>query len=182
MIPAGFLAALDNPWRTACLGALAIALVQTARIDGVPVIGGGLKAELAASERQSQARLEAHVQTIRNYRTAQEQAAAAEKARVDRVRAEQKEISDDVLESYQRRLAALRARADELRRQGAAGSAGAAGGVAVPGVAAAASGAAEAACDNGFPFELRLAASSYAVQLDELITWFTRQSEVDPNR
>lgn len=182
MIPAGFLAALDNPWRTACLGALAIALVQTARIDGVPVIGGGLKAELASSERRSQARLNAHVQTIRNYRAAQEQAAAAEKVRLDRVRAEQKEISDDVLESYQRRLAALRARADELRRQGAAGSAGAAGGIAVPGVAAAASGAAEAACGDGFSFERRLIASEQALQLDELIAWVRRQAGIDPSQ
>lgn len=172
----------SNVWRTGCLAALAVVAVQTARIDGLPVIGGGLKADLAASARQSQARLDAHVQTIRNYRAAQAAAAAAEQRRLARVRAEQKGIDDDVLQSYDRRIADLRARAGKLRGQGPAGADRASGAVAMPGVPAAPGAATQATCGDGFSFERKLIASEQAVQLDELIVWVRRQAGIDPNR
>ena len=76
------LAALKH-WKL-LLGGLAVVLllaalaVQTARIEGLPIIGGGLKSSLAASERQSKAHFDAHVATITRYRAAQAEAARME--------------------------------------------------------------------------------------------------------
>lgn len=173
---------------------LALALAtQTLRIEGFLFIKGykaqvaGLRIDLDKIKvLRMQERLN-HQQTKKNYRDAQFRAAQLEAARLARVSARQKEISDDVAQDYARRLAAVRARADGLRQQSGsrAGVAGAPGCQPVPGVPAAASGNAQASADCGFPrpdqFERDIIASEQAEQLDALITFVERQAAVDPN-
>jgi hypothetical protein len=186
MSPITFISA--NLWRAGCIASLAIAGVaigaaglQTARIDGVPFIGGGLKAELAGARREAKAQLDAHVQTIRSYRAAQAAAAAAEDARLVRVATDQERISDDVSRDYARRFADLRARAERLRSEAGADAGSAADRQPVSVVPAAAGGAAAPAGGDGLSLDRRLTASEQALQLDALIDWVERQAGIDPN-
>ena len=121
------------------LGALALvtifASIQTVRIEGVwcsdveagekpACIIRGFKQELqvvridlAEAEAYGRAEAAKHKATKQAYREAQEEAAIAEAARLARVVAEQKEITSEVEADYRQRIAALRARADRLRRE-----------------------------------------------------------------
>lgn len=136
----------------------------------------------------------AHAQTKAAYRAAQAEAARLEGLRKTRVEAEQKEISDAVVATYETRLADARARAGALREQLRRGTtrpgeraAGAADGQPLPGTGATARGAAEAAGDprlpapGGWAIEERLIATEQALQLDALIDWVTRQAAVEVN-
>ena len=183
-------------------GGLAIMLAlglatQTIRIEGFLFIHGfkqqvvGLRIDL---DRVKALRMEErlnHRQTKKNIRDAQFRAAQLEQARLARVNARQKEITDDVAQDYAARLAALRARVERLRhdRQGGAIAGSAPGCEPVPGVSVASGGTAQAPADCGLPgstvradqFERDVVASEQAEQLDALITFVTRQGAVDPN-
>lgn len=122
--------------------------------------------------------IRAHKATKANYRTAQEQAAKLEAARLERVKVIQESINDTSKESYERRLADLRTRYDRLRAQSGASADGKAGTVAVPGVSVTAGGTSEAPRDE---LSWRLTAAEQSIQLDELISWVKAQAGVAVN-
>ena len=121
--------------------------------------------------------------TIANYRAAAEHARLTDQANAERVRAEQAIINERTSNDYEARLAAARARADELRRQNAltAADPGSRGAAPVPGLPVAASGTARATGQDRLPQSDRLIATEQAIQLDELIKWVWAQSNVDAN-
>jgi hypothetical protein len=135
----------------------------------------------------------AHQQTKTDYREAQVQAARKEQLRLDRVKAEQQEITDAVEADYRRQLAGLHARAERLREElrAGAGAAGAGRSIEVRGLPAAGGGSAEAAGDHGFPaafdrdpaeqLERDVIATEQAIQLNALIAWLLAQNAIDPN-
>jgi hypothetical protein len=122
--------------------------------------------------------------TVANYRAAAEGARAADQANLGRVTAAQLAITERTADDYQARLAAARARAEQLRRQSAATATdpGARGAAPVPGLAVAAGKPAEAPRQDRLPPGAALLATEQAIQLDELIKWIRRQHGVDPNR
>jgi hypothetical protein len=119
--------------------------------------------------------------TVANYRAAADAARAADKANADRVAAEQRTINEGTLNDYQVRLAAARSRAEQLRREAAAGDSGSRADAPVPGLPATAGGPAEAARQDGLPPRDALTATEQAIQLDELIKWVKSQAALDPN-
>lgn len=135
----------------------------------------------------------AHQKTKTDYREAQAEAARQEQKRIERVKAEQQEITDAVEEDYRRQLAGLHARAERLREElrAGAGAAGASGSGEMPGLSTATGRTAEAAGDRGFsaPFgrspaeqlERDVIASEQAIQLNALIDWLLAQAAIDPN-
>ena len=118
--------------------------------------------------------------TVANYRAAAAAARAADRAAAERVAAEQRAISERISNDYEARLAAARVAADRLRSQ--AGTAGAdsrrGAAASVPGLPAAAGLADAPSGQDGLPDSDRLIATEQAIQLDELIKWVRRQSEV----
>lgn len=195
------------------LGALALvtifASIQTVRIEGVwcseveagekpACIIRGFKQELqvvridlAEAEAYGRAEAAKHKATKQAYREAQEEAAIAEAARLARVVAEQKEITSEVEADYRRRIAAVRARADRLRREAEAnrgsGAVGAPGDVQLPEAGDPASGTDEAPRCDEIPardplteIRCREIAEEQATQLDALIEWVSRQFRVEP--
>ena len=145
-------------------------------------------AEQLASERA------AHGATVANYRAAAEQARREDSENLARVKAEQQAINERTANDYQSRIAAARARADELRQQAARTAADSRNGAAapVPGLPASSRGAVEAAFEDGLPnnpsgtgpagdpmtLSDRLIATEQAIQLDELIKWVRQQHAV----
>lgn len=125
----------------------------------------GIKAERAA-----------HAQTQANFRKAQEEAEARQKANLARVAKAQEEITDETVTDYRARLADLHARYDRLRTQGNRSASGNTGLSAVPD---AASRIDETPGENGLPAPDALIASEQALQLDALITWVERQAKVE---
>lgn len=125
----------------------------------------GIKAERAA-----------HAQTVANYRKAQTQAEAKQKANLVRVAKAQEEITDETVTDYRARLADLHARYDRLRTQG---NRSASGNTGMPAVSDTASRVDEASGENGLPTPDALIASEQALQLDALITWVERQAKVE---
>lgn len=125
----------------------------------------------------------AHQQTKADYRKAQAEAGRLEQARLARVKAQQQEITDEVVADFERRIADARARAGELRDEALAraGADGAAGGERVPAAGDAAGRTDEAPGDRGFPAAERLIATEQAIQLDELISWVERQFGIEIN-
>lgn len=135
----------------------------------------------------------AHQKTKTDYREAQAEAARQEQKRIERVKAEQQEITDAVEADYRRQLAGLHARAERLREQlqSGTGVAGAGTSIAMPRLSAAGSGSAEAAGDNGLPaafdrdpaeqLERDVIATEQAIQLNALIDWLLKQNAIDPN-
>ena len=129
--------------------------------------------------------------TVANYRAAAEAARAADLASARRVAAEQQIINQRSQNDLEARLADARARAEQLRREAAAGATGsrAGGAASMPGLPAAAGGAAQAARQDRLPVatpaELgaadALTATEQAIQLDELIKWVRAQAKVDNN-
>lgn len=179
------------------LAAVLFGFVQTVRIDGLrvwPLSIDGLERRLAAMTGARDAEAAAHRATNEGYRNAQATAAARDAQRIARVKAEQKEISDEEVADYERRLADARAAAERLRRELAAraGASGAAGGVVLPGAGAAAGGAAAPAAGDRLPgaageaagdeIGWRLIATEQAIQLDALIRWNRRQAAVGTER
>ena len=125
----------------------------------------------------------AFAETVANYRAASERAHAADEANAQRVRDEQRDISERTQNAFETRLADARARAERLRLEAAATSAnsGARPGAPVPGLSTAAVGTAEAARQTRLPPADALIATEQAIQLDELIRWVRAQAKVDPN-
>jgi len=124
----------------------------------------------------------AFAQTIAGYRAAADAARAVDRAAGERARAEQAAINERTANDYEARLAAARARADELRRGSQASAySGGRGTAPVPALSAAAGGAAASAPQARLPSDDALTATEQAIQLDELIKWVRKQSAVDPN-
>jgi hypothetical protein len=118
--------------------------------------------------------------TVANYRAAADQARAADKANAERVAAEQRAINERTVNDYQARIADARARAQRLQApRSAAADPGGSSGTPMPRLPATAAGAAEATCENGLSDALT--ATCQAIELDELITWVTKQHAVPPN-
>ena len=119
--------------------------------------------------------------TTANYRAAAAQAAAEDQANAAHVAATQRAINERTSDAYEARIAAARARFDELRRQagGAAADPGRRPGAPVPGLPAAAGGAAQATGEDRLPATDRQLATEQAIQLDELIKWTRAQARVD---
>jgi len=173
-----------------------LAGVQTVRLYGFhlwPISITGWIATAKAREAERDAERREHQQTKTDYRGAQVEAARLEQTRLDRVKAEQQEITDAVEADYRRQLAGLHARAERLREElrTRAGAAGAGRGIEMPGLPAAGSGSAEAAGDPGFPaafdrdpaeqLERDVIATEQAIQLNALIDWLLKQHAIDPN-
>jgi hypothetical protein len=173
-----------------------LAGVQTVRLHGFhlwPVSITGWIATAKTREAERDAEKRAHQQTKTDYRNAQAEAARLEQTRLDRVKAEQQEITDAVEADYRRQLAGLHTRAERLREElrAGAGAASAGGSVAVSGLPAAGGGSAEAAGDPGFPaafdrdpaeqLERDVIATEQAIQLNALIDWLLKQHAIDPN-
>lgn len=180
----GFLRA--NLWRAAALALAGITLALLVQVHGLPLLGGGLKADLAEMTDARDAEIRAHQETKDVYRAAQAEAALQQTFRNARVKARQERISADAEASANRRLDDLRRRYDGLLAQAGTGAAGAAGGQHMPGLSTAAGGADETAGAHGLSeAELTLAeryqCSVSATQLDELISWIERQAAIDVN-
>ena len=125
----------------------------------------GIKAERAA-----------HAQTVANFRKAQDEAEARQKANLARVAKAQEDITDETVTDYRARLADLHARYDRLRAQG---NRSASGNDRLPAVSDTASRVDEAPGENGLPAPDALIASEQALQLDALINWVEAQSKVE---
>jgi hypothetical protein len=176
----------ENIWRAAALALAGIVLALLAQVHGLPLLGGGLKADLAEMTNARDAEIRAHRETKDVYRAAQAEAALQQTFRNARVKAQQERISADAEASANRRLDDLRRRYDGLLAQARAGAAGAAGGQHLPGLSGAAGGADEAARPHGLPeagltLAERYQCSVSATQLDELISWIELQAAIDVN-
>jgi hypothetical protein len=136
----------------------------------------------------------AHSATVANYRAAAEQARRADAENAARVKAEQAAINERTANDFTNRIAAARARADELRRSARAAETdpGVGGAAPVPGLPASARGAAEATGEDRLSrpehrpqagvaplgADDALIATEQAIQLDELINWVRAQAAV----
>ncbi|HEX8840095.1 MAG TPA: hypothetical protein VF750_06465 [Sphingomicrobium sp.] len=120
--------------------------------------------------------------TVANARAAVEQARAADKANTARVAAQQHIINERTANDFEARLAAARARADQLLLTArAAADSGARGSPPVPGLSAAPGSPAQAAGEGRLPAADALTATEQAIQLDELINWVKAQARVEPS-
>ena len=171
-------------------------VVQTVRLEGfhiwpVSVTGWIKSAQLRANERDAERT--AHRETKIRIAEAAREAQRLERARLERIRAEQQEISDAIRQGYASRLAAARTRADRLRKelQARTQPAAATAGLAVPGLSATAAGTDGAPEDPRLPaaaltaaeeLERNLIATEQALQLDALIDWIRQQTAIDPNK
>jgi hypothetical protein len=127
----------------------------------------------------------AHLGTEVNHRRAVEAARTADRANLERARAEQATINQRTSDDLQNRLRAARARAEQLRipaRPATAAGPGRGRAAPVPAVSAASGQSDEAPGQAGLPLADRLIATEQAIQLEELIKWVEQQSTVDPNR
>lgn len=140
------------------------------------------KEQSARFEQRYQQDQAAFATTVANYRTAADQARAADRMNAERVTAEQRSINERTSHDFETRLADARVAAERLRltAQTAANS-GARGGASVPGLPAAAGSAAQAAGQDQLSPADALTATEQAIQLDELIRWVKQQRGIDPN-
>lgn len=179
--------AWQHPWQVAVAVLLVVALVTRGDLKEA-------RADIVARTAERDQANANHRKTKANYRQAQAQAAEFDRRRLVRVKAEQEEITDEVVANYARRLADARARAEQLREQSRAGidPGGAADRERVPGAVPPAGRADGATADTRLPLavardrpraqlERDLIATEQAVQLDELITLIERQSKVQVN-
>lgn len=149
------------------------------QIHGLPIIGGGLVSRLERMTALNDANVKSHRKTKDTFRAAMADAQRREVFRLARVKAEQDRINDHAQDDYERRLAALRTRYDGLRRERGANATSAAGGVDVSGLPIPAFGADATPDADGL--STALMCSTYAVQLDELISWVEAQAAVNVN-
>lgn len=123
---------------------------------------------------------------IERARAATEKARRADLENTNRVRAEQDAISRKVVTDYEEQLAAVRARADRLRRDAAAATAAdRRGSAAVPGTGDAAATLGASTGEGRLPplsDDDALIATEQALQLTALIDWVEAQSAVEPNQ
>ncbi|XAI96263.1 hypothetical protein [Microcystis phage Mae-JY29] len=191
------------------LAFLAVAVIQTIRIEGVwcSDVGAGekpaciirgfkqevqiIEIDLAEAEANWRAEVAKHKATKQAYRDAQEEAARMEAERLARVVARQEEITSEVESDYRQRIAVVTSRAERLRRQARAtdgsGAAGTPGDVQLPEAGDPTARTDEAPDCRPFPardplteIRCREIAEAQATQLDELITWVERQFGVEP--
>jgi hypothetical protein len=140
------------------------------------------KEQAASYEQRYHGEQTALAETVANYRSAAEQARAADAANSRRVAAEQQAITERTANDYETRIADARARALRLRAHPKTPTdPSARGAAAVPGVPAAAGGVAQACGEDRLPPADALIATEQAIQLDELIRWVDAQRAVDPN-
>ena len=169
--------------------ATVIAAVQTTRLYGFEIWSISMRGWIETAEqfnRERDAERAAHRQTKTDYRNAQIEAARLESQRLDRVRTEQQEITDEVEADYSARLAYTRARAERLREDLRTRSAArsAADPISMPGLSAAGAETSAAAESTRLPsdaeqLERDLIATEQAIQLDALIDWVKRQAVVE---
>ena len=161
----------------AALALLALLLVQKAETRHWRKQSGQFE-QLYQGEQAASAR------TVANYRAAAEAARTADLAAAQHVRSEQQAIDERIANDYETRLAAARARAEQLRIAAGAAAADSCGRRAssVPALPAAPCGAAETAGQGRLPPTDALIATEQALQLDALIRWVRAQAGVDPNR
>lgn len=162
----------------------------------VLVIVPGLREDLRQSEAALKATSEAFDQTVKDYQEAVTAARLAAEMNVARVETEQAEITQEIVDDYENRLAEARARAARiygaggLRGTAPAGAAGSGAGAAgVPGLSAAPGRTGPATGENRLPApgatagELTppdaLVATEQALQLQALIEWVNRQAAVE---
>lgn len=117
-----------------------------------------------------------YAETVANLRDAQAKAELAQKANLARVAIQQRNITDETLDDYNRRVADLRARYQRLLAQG---NRSAPGNPDLPAIPDATSGTNEAPKQDGLSASDALIASEQALQLDALITWVERQAKVE---
>lgn len=175
-----------SDWRNGPLAISALALAVH-----VLVIDPGLRKARDAAQTGWNGEKRAHDRTVQGYRIAARTAQARANANAARVESAQLATTKEIVDDYESRIAAARARArvrelERVRRETAAradpGGAGAAG---VPGVPTAAAAADEAPADHrlsagGQPLttDERLIATEQAIQLDALIEWTLRQGKI----
>jgi hypothetical protein len=168
-----------NLWRAACAVLAGLLLALWVQLHGLPIIGGGMVSRLERMTQLRQDEAASHRTTKANFRRAMAEAKRLEVFRLARVKAEQQRINDHAQDDYERRLAVLRSRYDGLRRQSGARVTSAASGVDVSGLPKPAFGADATPDADGL--SAALMCSTYAVQLDELISWVERQSAINTN-
>ncbi len=170
-------------WRGIAGLTLAAAAVLLALLVAQKLETRHWRKQSAQYERLHRAGEAALTQTVANYRAATEAARAADRAHAERVAAEQRAINERTLDDYQTRLAAVRARADQLLHEARAAPTdpGSRGNPLVPPISVAAGGAAQAAGEDRLPPEDALIATEQAIQLDELVKWVRAQARIDPN-
>lgn len=175
-----------SDWRNGPLLVFALAFVAH-----VVVIVPGLRKELAQSQADLKSTSEAFDQTVKTYQQAVTEARRQAEMNVARVETEQAEITQEIVDGYEARLADARARAQRIYRtdrlRGAAPAAGAgsgAGTAGVPGLPTGAGRTGEAAGEDRLPAAGDLSApdaliaTEQALQLQALIEWVTRQAAV----
>lgn len=168
-----------NLWRALAAFLAGLVVVLLIQIHGLPIIGGGLLARLERMTALNDANVKSHRQTKDNFRAAMADARRREVFRLARVKAEQDRINNHAQDDYERRLTALRTRYDSLRRQSGTSATSAAGGVDVSGLPKPAFGSDAAPDADGL--SAALMCSTYALQLDELISWVEAQAAVNVN-
>ena len=181
------------------------AIVQTARLEGFKVwpfaMTGWIETATTHEAERDAARM-AHAKTKTEYREAQADAARQEADRIDRVRQQQKEVTNAIESDYRRQLADLGARAERLRKQlrSRTGAGGAPTGEPGPTLPDPAGRTDRAPGDRRLPptggepadigpfgrtpeeqLERDIIATGQALQLDALIDWVIAQSAIDPN-
>lgn len=171
-----------SDWRHPPL--LALALCTAAYVF---VIDPRLRSDLADAQVALADEVEAHNGTIAQFVVATREAERRQAANVQRVQAQQAEITGRIEHDFQAKLTDLRTRHAALagavpgRMRGAAapqidpGSPGHAG---LPGDAPTTGSADQATGDNGLSLGQRLIASEQALQLDALIDWVLAQAAV----
>lgn len=168
-------------WRAIALFLAVMLLAALIQIHGLPIIGGGLKADLAGMTALRADEVRSHQQTKDNYRAAQLDAARKDAFRLIRVKAEQERANHDREAAANASLDALRHKYERMLSQARTGAAGAAGGQPMPGLPTPAFGADAAAAEDGLSLAERYECSVSATQLDELISWVGAQAAIDVN-
>lgn len=156
----GFIA--KHPWQSASL-ALLVACAWLWRANNG--LHDTIKAERAH-----------YAETVANFKKAQADAEALQAHNLARVAKAQKEVTDETLDDYNRRVADLRERYKRLLAQGYRSAPIDAQMSTVSDTAATVNAAAQ---QDGLPAADALTASEQALQLDALITWVERQAKVE---
>lgn len=133
--------------------------------DAIKILGGKVSAERKA-----------HQETIFNFKKAQADAEAVQAHNLARVAKASKEITNETLDDYNRRVADLRERYKRLLAQGNRSAPLDAQMSTVSDTAATVNAAAQ---QDGLSASDALIASEQALQLDALITWVERQAKVE---
>ena len=139
------------------------------------------KKQSESFERLYQQEQAAFATTVANARAAADQARAADKANAERVAAAQQTINERTADDLEARLAAARARAEQLHLEQAAAYSRAGGSTSLPGLPASPNGIAQDPGEDRLPAADALTATEQAIQLDELIKWVKAQASIDPN-